>query len=198
MLRLARTSIEESLDRSPLADSADEALLERLARDDTQALEAALGRYWPLVVDYVTRVTGSRDAAEDVAQRAFCQLWDRRAEWSSGGSLRALLCRIARNFAVSEHRRRLADERTAVTFAELTAAAPAPADGGDGERLRAIIAREVDRLPARRREIVVLRCYHDLTYKEIAGVMDIAEQTVANQLSRGLASLRGSLGRLLD
>jgi RNA polymerase sigma-70 factor (ECF subfamily) len=109
-----------------------------------------------------------------------------------------LLCRIARNFAVSEHRRRLADERTAVTFAELTAAAPAPADGGDGERLRAIIAREVDRLPARRREIVVLRCYHDLTYKEIAGVMDIAEQTVANQLSRGLASLRGSLGRLLD
>jgi DNA-directed RNA polymerase specialized sigma24 family protein len=44
----------------------------------------------------------------------------------------------------------------------------------------------------------VLRCYHDLSYKEIADVMDIAEQTVANQLSKGLATLRRSLGPILD
>jgi RNA polymerase sigma-70 factor (ECF subfamily) len=200
LLRLAKSAPERSPAHSSFAESADDALLARLAQDDTRALEEALARYWPLVVDYVARLTGSRDAAEDVAQRAFCRLWDRRAHWGGGptGSLRALLCRIARNAAVSDHRRRLADARTATTFFELTDVSPPAMDVGDADRLRAIVAAEVDRLPARRREIVVLRCYHDLSYKEIAEVMDIAEQTVANQLSRALASLRGTLGKVLD
>jgi len=172
--------------------------LARLRSDDPRALELALGRYWTLVVDYVERLTQSPDAAEDVAQRAFCQLWDRRAQWGPTGSLRALLCRIARNYAVSEHRRYLADERSAAAFVELHAAAPAPMFDADAARLRSLIDREIARLPVRRREILVLRCYHDLSYKEIADVMNIAEQTVANQLSKGLATLRRSLGGILD
>jgi RNA polymerase sigma-70 factor (ECF subfamily) len=173
--------------------------LSQLRRDDTRALELVLSRYWTLVVDYIARLTRSEDAAEDVAQRAFCQLWDRRAQWGAAGSLRALLCRIARNYAVSEHRRQLADERSVATFFELHAPTPASAhDRDDAEDLRSLIDREIARLPERRREILVLRCYHDLSYKEIADVMDIAEQTVANQLSKGLATLRRSLGPILD
>ena len=72
-------------------------LLARLSRNDSAALDLLLGRYWALVVDYVIRVTGSPDVADDVAQRTFCQLWDRRQSWRLGGSLRALLCRVARH-----------------------------------------------------------------------------------------------------
>ena len=53
-------------------------------------------------------------------------------------------------------------------------------------------------LPTRCREIIVLRCVHDLSYKEIADVMNIAPQTVANQLSSALATLQTSLRELLD
>ncbi len=176
-------------------------MLTRLARDDTHALELALSRHWALVVDYIARITGSEDAAEDAALSAFCQFWDRRGEWSASGagSLRALLCRMARNAAVSEHRRQLADERSAVAFLELNAPpARGAAESIDSERLRVLVAREIDRLPERRREIVVLRCYHDLSYREIADVMEIAEQTVANQLSRALAQLRTTLAGALD
>lgn len=199
-LRLSKSSLDVASSSSrPLHQRSDEELLSRLRRDDTRALELVLSRYWTLVVDYIARLTHSEDAAEDVAQRAFCQLWDRRAQWGAAGSLRALLCRIARNYAVSEHRRQLADERSVATFFELHAPAPSSAhDRGDAEDLRSLIDREIARLPERRREILVLRCYHDLSYKEIADVMDIAEQTVANQLSKGLATLRRSLGPILD
>jgi len=44
----------------------------------------------------------------------------------------------------------------------------------------------------------VLRCVHDLSYKEIADVMNIAPQTVANQLCKAIATLRDSLGSALD
>ena len=170
----------------------------RLRRDDTNALELALKRHWTLVVDYIRRLTGSEDAAEDIAQRAFCQLWDRRAQWRDAGSIRALLCRIARNYAVSEHRRQSADERSAATFMELTAPAAPVRDCLETEQLRSALDREIALLPERRREILVLRCVHDLSYKEIAEVMNIAQQTVANQLSSALATLRVSLRELLD
>jgi RNA polymerase sigma-19 factor, ECF subfamily len=176
----------------------DDELLVRLRSDDTNALELTLARNWSLVVDYVCRLTGSEDAAEDVAQRTFCQLWDRRAEWRAKGSLRALLCKIARNYAISEHRRELADVRTALVFSELRPAFASVDERLEGEQLRARIDREVSRLPVRRREILVLRCVHDLSYKEIAHVMNVAPQTVANQLSAAIATLRGALGGALD
>jgi RNA polymerase sigma-70 factor (ECF subfamily) len=173
-------------------------LLARLRADDTEALDVILKQHWSLVVDYIKRLTPSIDAAEDVAQRTFCQLWDRRAHWRSEGSMRALLCRIARNYAISEHRRESADERSAAAFVELTEPGSPARDSLEAEQLRFALDREIAQLPARRREIVVLRCVHDLSYKEIADVMNIAPQTVANQLSSALATLRGSLRELLD
>jgi len=178
--------------------TSDADLLARLQRDDTDALELALKEHWWLVVDYINRLTGSEDAAEDIAQRAFCQLWDRRAQWRLTGSLRALLCRIARNYAVSEHRRQRADERSAETFVELTRPVSPLRDRIETEQLRSALDREIALLPERRREILVLRCVHDLSYKEIADVMNIAQQTVANQLSSALATLRVSLRDQLD
>jgi RNA polymerase sigma-70 factor (ECF subfamily) len=183
---------------TPGPSLSDDELLVRLRAGDSTALEIALQRNWALVVDYVRRLTGSEDAAEDIAQRAFCQLWDRRAEWRSEGSLRALLCKIARNYAISEHRRELADARTALVFAEFRPALASAEDRLEDEQLRERIDREVARLPARRREILVLRCVHDLSYKEIALVMNVAPQTVANQLSAAIATLRTALGSALD
>ena len=173
-------------------------LFARLRADDADALDFALKQHWVLVVDYVKRMATTADAAEDIAQRAFLQLWDRRASWRAEGSMRALLCRIARNFAISEHRRQSADERSATAFVELSAPTVPARDTVEAEQLRSALDREISLLPARRREIVVLRCVHDLSYKEIAEVMNIAPQTVANQLSSALATLRLSLRELLD
>ncbi len=173
-------------------------LFVRLRAGDTQALDLALRQHWSLVVDYIARLTRSEDAAEDIAQRTFCQLWDRRAQWRATGSMRALLCRIARNYAVSEHRRQCADARSAETFTELSAPVTPLRDTLEAEQLRSALDREIAMLPVRRREILVLRCVHDLSYKEIAEVMGIAPQTVANQLSSALTTLRGSLRALLD
>lgn len=180
------------------ADPSDAALLARLRGGDAQALDALLERYWPAVFAYVLRRTGSRDAAADVAQDVFCRFWERRAGWRPGGSVRGLLFRIARNTAVSQHRRRRARERATLGFAELyvqRAPAPLPAERAE---LRAALERAVAALPARRREVFQLRMVDDLSYDEISVVMGISKQTVANQLSHALAALRLALAHLLD
>jgi RNA polymerase sigma-70 factor (ECF subfamily) len=176
----------------------DDELLRRLRLSDTGALDILLDRYWAGVVDYVTRLTGARDAAEDVAQQTFCQLWDHRGSWRPAGSLRALLYRIGRNLAVSEERRRGARERSAAVFVEGMPSGCTPVDELENAQLRVALDRAIGALPLRQREVFVLRCTHNLSYKEVAAVLDLAPQTVANQLSKALTTLRRVLRPMLD
>jgi len=172
----------------------DRRLMEGVRAGDEAALDALLGVYWSTLVAYGARVLGSWDAAEDAAQETFVRVWRRRAEWSNEGSVRALLFRIMRNLALDEKKRR--DRRTAWTLGarhdESRAAAP------DELLERSELEREFDRavasLPERRREIFLHARVNGLSNREIAEVMGIATQTVANQLSAALAALRVMLG----
>lgn len=176
----------------------DRELIARLRRGDARALDLVLRRHWPPVVAYLVRLVGSRDAAEDLAQRTFCRLWERRAAWRDDGSLRGLVYRVARNLAISERRRWDAEARSAVAAVAELRAAQTPLELLEDRQLRQALDRAVQALPGRRREVFVLRCIHGLSHKEIAAIMGTAPQTVANQLGHALATLRLTLGHLLD
>lgn len=184
----------------PPQDISQEELFQRLRDGDERALDVVLRRHWVPLVSYLTRWLRSADTAEDVAQRTFLRFWDRRREWSSEGSLRGLLYRVARNLAISEQRRRSARARAIDRFAEGAGRRRerTPLDAVENRELGRALERAIDALPDRRRETFVLRCVNGLPYREIAEVMGISEQTVANQLSRALATLRESLAHLLD
>jgi RNA polymerase sigma factor (sigma-70 family) len=179
----------EPASREPAGD---DALLAGIAADDAAALEALLARYWTPVVGYLVRSVGlATDDAADVAQDTFCRLWERRRAWRAEGSVRGLLFRLARNAAISEHRSSQARARAASGLAEsLGAGAVQPPDAAERGELRSTLERAIALLPPRRREVFLLRCVHELSYKEIAGVMGTSTQTVANQLSSALATLR--------
>lgn len=181
------------LDMDP---SDDVALVERLRRGDERALDALLVRFWRPLVAYAERLADTRDAAEDIAQRTFCRVWERRAEWRPTGSLRGLLYRVAHNLAVSERRAGQAHERAARVHVDRGAYVRTPLDAVEESQLRARLERAIQELPARRRQVFVLRCLHDLSYKEISEVMGTSTQTVANQLSRALTTLRLALAHL--
>jgi RNA polymerase sigma-70 factor (ECF subfamily) len=175
----------------------DAELVARLRRDDTTALDLVLWRHWPPLVAYLVRLLGTTDGAEDIAQQSFCRLWDRRATWREDGSLRGLIYRIARNLAVSDRRHHDVEAQSAIELADAVRNNPTPLQLLEDKQLRLELERAIAELPVRRREVFVLRCIHDLSYKEIAEVMGTSTQTVANQLSHALATLRVSLDHLL-
>jgi RNA polymerase sigma-70 factor, ECF subfamily len=179
-------------------DSMDADVVTGLRAHDPAALDLALQRYWFSVVAYVGRLVETSDAAGDIAQRTFCLLWERRSTWRADGSVRGLLYRIARNFALSERRHRSVELRFAADRAEPDAPNPTPLDIVENDQLRVALEGAIAQLPPRRREVFVLRCVHNLSYKEIAEVMRISPQTVANQLSHAIAALRQSLETLID
>ena len=180
------------------AAPADAVLLARLAAHDAGALDALLERHWPALYRYALRKTGSPDDAADVAQEVFCRLWERRTEWRADGSVKGLLFRLARNAAATTRRRRRVRERAARLFVRVAPEPAPPLAAAERAELRTALEQAIARLPARRREVFLLRMVDGLSYDEIAAAMDTSRQTVANQLSRALATLRAALGHLLD
>lgn len=192
----ATTARAISTDPPVDAEQVERGLLLRLIRHDMAALDEVLALFWGPLVGYLIGWLETREAAEDIAQEAFYRLWERRATLRPDGSLRGFLYHVARNMAISERRSDLVRERTSKAV-QLERAAftymDVEHDWPDEELMRA-----VRRLPERRREIVLLRSVNDLSYKEIASLLGIAPQTVANHFSAALSDLRRALrGRAL-
>lgn len=179
-------------------EASDHELLAKLQHGDVDALDALIQRYWSPLVAYVTRLGSTSDAAEDMVQQTFARLWERRTTWRATGSVRGLLYRIAHNLAVSEHRAERARSRADSHGAEDVTRPVSPLDALEHAELGDALNAAIRMLPPRRREVFILRCVHELSYREIAGIMRTSPQTVANQLSRALATLRTVLRPLLD
>jgi RNA polymerase sigma-70 factor (ECF subfamily) len=165
-----------------------------LRAGDACALDALIGAHWARLVAYAEGVLGDRDAAYDVVQEAFVRLWEQRRKWREAGSVRVWLFRTVRNLSVSEVRRRAVRQRWEVVEGGTEHAGPrTPVQETQDRELRAAIEGAVAGLSPRRREVFTLFHLEDLTYREVAVVMGIREQTVANYLQAAVGELRKAL-----
>lgn len=129
---------------------------------------------------------GVRDV-DDVVQDSLLRLWTTRASRHISCA-RAFLFRIARNRALDLLRRDQASPLIAVRdLAALSVAEddPSPADALTTTEKIELVAEAVADLPARCREIVVLRKLQGLSQREVAARLRISERTVEVQVARG-------------
>lgn len=195
-----RSALDE---RRALAPSVyhDTDLMHRICGGDTSALDELVRLYWSPVVRYSMGIVRCPDAAEDIAQQVFIQLWKQRSSWEATGTVQAYLYRVARNLSLNERRRGLIRFRWLEWMVrQPQRGEPRPDQLLEKQELEAQIDAAIAALPQRRREAFILARFHDLTYREIAEVMEVSPQTVANQISAALATLRRALARskLLD
>jgi len=179
------------------ADAPDLELLERTRAGDPAAFEAILGRYWGPVARYATALLIDGDEAEDAAQECFIRLWERRESWVSEGSLRGLLFQIVRNLAFDARRQDRARARAALAARE-TPPPRTPEQHTESGELRTLIETAIRALPERRREVFVLVRCDGLPHREVARLLGISPQTVANHLSLALSDLRDALASARD
>ncbi len=89
----------------PLEQPSDAELMARVREGDRDAFADLVDRHKDAVVSYLTRLAGSRDRAEDLAQETFLRLFRSTGGYTEQGYLRAFLYRIATNLLRSEERR---------------------------------------------------------------------------------------------
>ncbi len=128
-------------------------------------------------------MTGSRDSARDAVQEAFARALRDQRSYRGDGPLEAWVWRIALRAGIEARRTR----EPRVASADGAAALER---GIDPELADALMA-----LPARRRLIVFLRYFADLSYAEIAAALAISPGTVAAALAQAHRDLHDALDR---
>lgn len=141
------------------------------------------------VVGLVYGLSGSRWAAEELAQEAFFaahRRWDEIQHYDDPG---AWVRRVAMNRAVSVLRRRSAEARAMARFVARQQVLPESLPPDDGQLWAA-----VRRLPRRQAQVLVLHYAEDCSVEQIARVLDVSEGTVKTHLHRGREAVAARLG----
>jgi RNA polymerase sigma-70 factor (ECF subfamily) len=138
----------------------------------------------PDLLSYLRRAAGDLHTAEDLLHETFLQAARRMERLSQAVSVRAWLYAIARNVAATAYRRKRATERLPAELAD--------AGGAEDPRLERMREAVAD-LPETLRETLELRLRDELSYEEIAEVLQIPVGTVRSRLHHALQRLRAAL-----
>jgi RNA polymerase sigma-70 factor, ECF subfamily len=149
-------------------------------------IEAMYCTHAPALLEYLQRNFGSCASAEDLLQETFLR-WLRRSDAeNSAVSPRAFLFGIARHVGLTALRR--AKQTRTQPIEEVAAAAGADSEA-DFELMRIAMAE----LPEQIRETLELRLRDELSYEEIAAVLEIPVGTVRSRLHTALRLLREAM-----
>ncbi len=170
----------------------DREFFDLLSTDAEKAFEWLFRRYFRELCQVVYRVAHDEHLSQDLVQEVLYELWRKKDQLTVSSSLRAYLKRAVLNRTLNhlrDNRKWSLEER----MPEIAIEESDTADALRSEELQERIDAAIDELPERCRMVFVLSRYEELSYREIATELGIAEKTVENQVSKALKYLRQRL-----
>ncbi|MGI8783899.1 MAG: RNA polymerase sigma factor [Acidobacteriota bacterium] len=180
--------------------SADAKLVERCRSGEGSAWETLVRLYSQKLYNLSYRFTRRFDKAEELTQEIFLKVYQQLDAFDAGtGSLQNWILKVGRNLIIDNYRRTKWEKNVAGSEALETLDFPMPSTRGpevslyDGER-SGIILEGLERLTPELKEAVILRDLEELSYHEIADILEIPEGTVKSRINRGRIELARLLG----
>jgi len=171
---------------------------------EPRGYEALLEIYGPRLYGYFFRATGSHHDAEDLLGELTLRLVRRLSSYDDRGRFEPWLFRIAANMVRDRIRRIRANPRpmsltaeddSGQTLVEQLPARKFDADAGlVAAEMSAKLQAALEKLDETTRQMILLRHFGEMTFKEIAEVFDCPLGTALARVHRGLRALRGWMG----
>lgn len=186
----------------------DESLMLAFKAGDSRAFEELVRRHRAAVFNFLLRLAGNRQRAEDLLQETWLRIVRSAPNWEAQAKFTTWAFTIARNQCMDAMRKD--SYRRAGSL-------DAPAGDGEDDRpladrvagtgaqpdreaynaaLRPLIERALAALPSEQREVFLLREYHGVAFKEIAQVTGVPENTVKSRMRYALEGLRRRLAAM--
>ncbi len=147
---------------------------------------------------YLWRMLGDNELAEDCLQEVYLRGFKAYARLDGEANFRAWLYKIATNTAYSlrEKEARISSKHLALDDVEIEDKRTPHEDFDVKERLEKV-AKAVASLPEMQRSAIVLRKYQELTYSEIALILNCSESSARANVYQGLKKLRSRFAKKL-
>jgi RNA polymerase sigma-70 factor (ECF subfamily) len=180
----------------------DKSLIDAHLKGDKTAFAELVRRYGDSLLGYLTRMTGSKEQAEDLFQETFKRVHE-KADTFRGSRFKSWLFVIATNVAIDGMRRRKRLKVVSLNqkldcddgnCQEISAVAVAdnsyePSQKTIMDEKKELVRQALETLPAKQRATLVLAYYQQLSYTEVAKVMGCSLGTVKTQMYRALKTL---------
>ena len=157
--------------------------------NNPEAFEKTCTEYWKKLNAFSYTMTQDKDLAQNIVQDVFIDLWERREELSIN-AIEPYLFRAVKNQVFKHYQNNrfdktiLEDKFEDYIIDNFTSIDPEVMD---------LLYSLLDKLPEKRKEVLLMYKFQDMSIDQIASELGLSKQTVKNQISSGLKQLREGL-----
>jgi RNA polymerase sigma-70 factor (ECF subfamily) len=177
----------------------DEQLISQFANGNNQAFDVLLSRHKNRVFTYILYIVRNRDLAEDIFQESFMKviMTIKQGRYTENGKFYAFVTRVAHNLII-DHYRRERNENTISNeeFSEVDLFNNSKLCDENIEDLLVKnqvyddVTKLVRHLPENQQEVVKMRFYDDLSFKEIADLTGVSINTALGRMRYAVLNMR--------
>ncbi len=185
-------------------DISDDQIIERTLAGETDAFSLLVSRWERPIYGLSLRMLGRDEDARDVCQETFLAAFRNLRKFRGDAKFSSWLYRIALNACHSKLRKHNGSTEQSIDLEdddgrkfELadTNAEPMP-DRLHRDQRASLVRKALQALPAEMRQVIIMKEYEELTFAEIAEILDIPVSTVKSRLYTGLQQMRARLDKI--
>lgn len=179
-------------------NQSDEKLVALYGQGENKAFDVLLNRYNEKLYSYIFFIIRNAEAAEDIFQETFIKaiVTIRQGRYSESGKFSAWLRRIAHNLIIDSFRQEKNENLISCDEEEVDVLNNAHLAEGNiesslvNQQVLSDVRKLVDFLPDEQREVVMMRYYQDLSFKEIAEATNVSINTSLGRMRYAIMNLR--------
>ena len=176
----------------------DETLVAEYANGRNEAFDVLLKRHQQRVFSYIYSVVRDNDVADDIFQETFVKviMTIRQGRYSESGRFGAWLSRIAHNLIIDYFRQQKSENTVSADNEEVDVLNRRELCDGTVEdflcniQIEDDVRRIVAALPESQREVLEMRFYKDMSFKEIAEVTNVSINTALGRMRYAILNMR--------
>ena len=181
-----------------LKSMTDEELVVCYAQGNNAAFDTLLGRYKSSVYSYIYYIVQDKELAEDIFQETFVKVivTIKQGGYTENGKFKAWIMRIAHNLVIDSFRQERSentisnDEVEVDLFNNRDLCEETIEDSLVRRQVLSDVRKLVKQLPDNQREVLEMRYYQDLSFKEIADLTGVSINTALGRMRYAILNMR--------
>ncbi|MFW5701409.1 MAG: RNA polymerase sigma factor [Bacteroidota bacterium] len=162
-------------------------------KNASAAFEELYDRYAAKLYTYCLKALGNEELARDIFQEVFAKIHESTKDDREMTNFSGFIIRITRNLCINEKRRKVHSMISLEDFHM-----PAYEESSDQQEMKELLEMALESLPEEYREVIILKEFLDLSYKEIAEILDENLPVVRIRIYRAKNKIRDILSPYLD
>ncbi len=148
-------------------------------------------RHHVVLFNFFLKLTGNRELSDDLVQEVFLRILKYRNTFRGDSKFTSWMYQIARNARVDYYRKRKLEILPEEDAREPVSQDPLATEELETNQEAAMVRKALDRLPFKKREVLVLSRFQNLKYEEISKILNCPVSTVKVLVHRAIKDLRG-------